>query len=121
MPRTDRKPTPMFSLNEAAERGIDRVRQPNWANPLDHVKIDLIPGKDGKPTHGLWVHLYSPFNIHCNGRDPVNFLWIGPPTGVIDPDAKGFYAYVGPLPESDEYKADVAKYGSPANGGTVDG
>lgn len=97
-----RKPVPMFSLEEAAARGVDRVYHPNWACPLDHVKIDLFP--DG--MHGPWVHLYSPFNKHCNGRDPVSMLWgIG-----MDVHAKCFYAYAGPLPDSEEYKAEIAAY-----------
>lgn len=104
--RTDRKEVPLFSLNEAAERGVDRVRQPNWSNPLDHIKIDLFP--DGR--HGPWAHLYSPFNKECNGRDPVDLLWLGKPHGMIDADAKSFYAYTGPLPDSDEYKAAVAGF-----------
>lgn len=106
MPRKDRKPVPLFSLNEAAIRGVERVYQPNWSNPLDHIKIDLFPDR----THGPWVHLYSPFNKHCNGRDPVSMLWIPPPTGMINPDAKSFYAYTGPLPDSAEYQAEVASY-----------
>lgn len=101
-----RKEVPLFSLNEAAARGVSRVRQPNWANPLDHIKIDLFP--DG--AHGPWVHVYSPFNKECNGRDPIDLLWGGPPHGMIDPDAKSFYAYAGPLPDSEEYKAAAASF-----------
>jgi hypothetical protein len=94
---------PMFSLDEAAQRGIERVYQPNWSNPLDHIKIDLMP--DG--SHGPWVHLYSPYNQKVNGRDPVNMLW-----GMgMDTHSKCLYAYAGPLPDSDEYKADAASYG----------
>ena len=106
MPRKDRKTVPLFSLNDAVKRGVDRVRQPNWSNPLDHLKIDLYPNG----THGPWIHLYAPFNKECNGRDPVDMLWLPPPTGMVDADAKSFYAYTGPLPDSEEYKADVAKY-----------
>jgi len=104
--RTDLKPVPLFSLNEAAARGVERVRQPNWSNPFDHIKIDLF--KDG--SHGPWIHLYAPFNKECNGRDPVDVIWIPPPVGWIDPDVQSFYAYTGPLPDSDEYKAECAKY-----------
>jgi hypothetical protein len=100
----ERKPVPLFSLKEAAARGVERVYQPNWSNPLDHIKIDLF--KDG--THGPWAHLYSPFNKECNGRDPVSMIMIA---GMgVDPNAKSFYAYTGPLPDSDEYKAAVAAF-----------
>ena len=101
---TERKEVPLFSLREAAERGVLRVRQPNWACELDHIKLDII---DGAP--GPWVHMYSPMNIAINGRDPVDLLWalLG-----ADPNAKSFYAYVGPLPESDEYHAAVERFGT---------
>ena len=99
--RTDRKEVPLFSLREAAARGVDRVRQPNWAHPMDHIKIDIL--SDGRM--GPWAHLYSPFNQSINGRDPVDMLCIA---GMgIDPNAKGGYAYVGPLPDSEEYKTEA--------------
>lgn len=99
-----RKPVPLFSLKEAVSRGVNRVYSPIWASPFDHIKIDLYP--DG--SHGPWVHLYSPFNEVINGHDPVDLLWLGKPQGLIDENAKSFYAYTGPLPDSDEYKAEVA-------------
>lgn len=34
----------LFSINEAARQGMERVRKPNWANKLDHLKIDIIDG-----------------------------------------------------------------------------
>jgi hypothetical protein len=98
----ERKPVPLFSIKEAAERGVDRVRQPNWVNPMDHIKLDLIPGKGIGP----WLHLYSPQNKATNGRDPVDMLAIPP----IDLDSKCLYAYAGPLPDSDEYKAEATEF-----------
>lgn len=95
---------PLFSLNEAVTRGIERVRQPSWADELDHIKIDLFP--DG--THGPWIHFYCPYNTICNGRDPVNMIWLS--GGVMDFNARGFCEYTGPLPDSDEYKAKIAEY-----------
>ncbi len=62
----------LMSLNEAAAYRIERVRQPQWANKLDHLKIDII---DDKP--GPWLHLYAPFNKECNGRDPVDVIGSG--------------------------------------------
>jgi hypothetical protein len=53
----------LMSLNDAAAYGIERVRQPQWANKLDHLKIDII---DDRP--GPWLHLYAPFN-KTPGRD----------------------------------------------------
>jgi len=100
----NRKEVPLFSLKEAAARRVERVRQPNWANPLDHIKIDILP--DG--SLGPWAHLYSPFNKECNGHDPVDMLTIA---GIgVDPNSKSCYAYTGPLPDSDEYKAEVARF-----------
>ncbi len=93
----------MISILQAAERGIDRVRQPIWANKYDHVKIDIIDGKLGP-----WLHLYCPFNKECNGRDPVDFLWMVDPK--TDINSVCFVPYEGPLPDSDEYKANAALY-----------
>ena len=85
----------LISIAEAAKQGIARLRKPIWANPLDHLKIDII-----EDMPGPWLHLYCPFNKECNGRDPVDVLGIG-----SDYDAKEFEPYVGPLPDSEEYKA----------------
>lgn len=94
----------LISLNDAAARGIERLRQSMWADPLAHLKIDII---DGQP--GPWVHLFDPFNYECNGRDPVDVLWVAcNPTP--SPAAKIFEAYLGPLPDSDEYRARVAQH-----------
>jgi hypothetical protein len=98
----NRKPVPMMSLRDAAARGIERVYQPNWVGRMDHFKIDIIDGRMGP-----WVHLYSPQNKEINGRDPVDMLALA---GVIDVNAKGCYAYTGPLPDSDEYKAEAEKF-----------
>jgi len=94
-----------MSLREGAERGIERFRQAQWVNPMDHLKIDLTP-----KGMGPWAHLYCPFNTRCNGRDPVDILCI-PMDGGIDPNAKEWLPYTGPLPDSEEYKADVAAFG----------
>lgn len=88
----------LLSINEAAARGIERVRKTAWANSFDHVKIDII---DGKP--GPWLHVFAPFNRECNGRDPVSILLEGP-------DDCCFVPYDGPLPTSEEYRAAAARY-----------
>lgn len=59
----------MISINQAAAQGIDRLRQPIWANAEDYLKIDIIDGKAGP-----WGHLYSPINEAINGRNPVDML-----------------------------------------------
>jgi hypothetical protein len=90
----------MISINEAARAGIDRLRKPLWANPLDHLKIDIIDGELGP-----WLHVFAPFNKECNGRDPVDILII-----QMDLDKPEYEIYDGPLPDSDEYKAAVAEF-----------
>ena len=90
----------MISISEAAARRIERVRKPIWADPLDHIKIDII---DGKP--GPWLHLWCPFNKECNGRDPVDAFAY--PWDLSIPE---FEPYVGPLPSSDEYQRAVARF-----------
>ena len=94
--------TPMrglISIKEAEAQGLERVRKPIWADPLDHLHIR----PHGKP--GLWTHLYCPFNKECNGRDPVELLKF-----QLDQDAKEWEPYTGALPDSDEYKAKVAAF-----------
>jgi hypothetical protein len=100
--RTAKSPPRPFliSIMQAAELGVERLRQPNWANPLDHIKIDIF---DGKP--GPWVHLYSPFNTECNGRDPVDII-----ITQFNCDTPALQRYFGPLPDYEEYRAAVAKF-----------
>jgi hypothetical protein len=84
--------------------GIERLRKPIWRDPMEHVKIDIIDG-----GLGPWMHLFSPFNQECNGRDPVDILWL---TQIdwADPDVEGMAIYEGPLPESDEYREVAKRY-----------
>ena len=92
--------TELISINTAASRGIERVRRPFWAEPLDHVKIDII---DGAP--GPWTHLYCPANKMINGRDPVNVLFM-----YVDYNGRDWVPYDGPVAGSDEYRARAAEY-----------
>ena len=92
----------LISINQAVKRGIERLRKPMWANPLDHFKIDIVGGKLGP-----WLHLYAPFNKECNGRDPVDVLL---PIWCPNTDIKEFEIYEGPLPDSQEYQKEVASY-----------
>lgn len=89
----------LISINTAVKLGHPRLRKPIWANPMDHLKIDLIDGKMGP-----WLHLYAPFNLECNKRDPVNLLAFDHQASFDSPE---FEIYTGPLPNSEEYKAAV--------------
>lgn len=89
-----------FSIKGAAAAGVERVRKPAWADPLDHLKVDII---DGEP--GPWLHLWCPFNKACNGRDPVDvfaYQW--------DLSIPEFEAYAGPLPGSEAYQKAVERF-----------
>jgi hypothetical protein len=90
----------LISIKDAAAIGVQRLRKPVWANPLDHLKIDIINGEPGP-----WAHLWAPFNKECNGRDPVSvlaFQW--------DLSLPEFELYDGPLPDSEEYRNAVASF-----------
>lgn len=87
----------LLCIAEAASRGIERIRLPIWANPMDHLKIDIVRGHPGP-----WAHLYSPINLGCNGRDPVSFIWTL--QGAVDIYERAYEAYSGPLPDSPEYR-----------------
>ena len=91
----------LISLYDALEQNIERLRKPIWANTFDHVKIDIIKGK-----LGMWMHLYAPFNQECNGRDPVDMLIMAD----NDPREQEWLPYIGFLPDSEEYKAEVARF-----------
>jgi len=67
----------------------------------DHIKIDIV---DNKP--GPWIHLFSPFNKECNGRDPVSMV-------CLDKEKlnkKEWLIYKGPLPGSPEYETAEASF-----------
>jgi len=95
----------LISINQAVQQRVERLRQPQWVTPQDHLKIDIIEFDDGESKPRLWAKLYAPFNLECNGEDPVNILLF-----QMDCDAEEWLAYTGVLPESDEYKAAQAKY-----------
>ena len=63
----------MISITQAALAGIQRLREPQWANPEDYILIDIINRKPGP-----WVHLYSPINGPvCQQDNPQDILLIG--------------------------------------------
>ncbi|MDB5079571.1 MAG: hypothetical protein JWP00_1495 [Chloroflexi bacterium] len=89
-----------ISILEAVTKNINRLRQPKWAFPFDHIRIDIL--SDG--TMGPFVHLYGPTNQAFNGKDPVTSVaW------MYDLTSKEWVIYSGPLPDSEEYKAKVAE------------
>jgi hypothetical protein len=85
----------LLSINQAAAQGVERLRLPIWANPLDHLKVDILEGQPGP-----WTHLFSPYNQPINGRDPMDVLCIS-----MDYEKEQWEIYTGPLPTSDEYLA----------------
>lgn len=90
----------LISLRQAAAAGVERVRKPEWVDPCDHIKIDIISG-----GLGPWAHLYAPINKSLNGRDPVDILIIA---GEIQADSVEFIAHDGPDSKSPAYVAAVA-------------
>jgi hypothetical protein len=90
----------LISINDAVAQGITRLRKPIWASAFDHLKIDIIDGRMGP-----WFHLYAPFNKECSGRDPVDLLSFNADVAVAE-----WLPYTGSLPESDEYKAEQARF-----------
>lgn len=95
----------LISCRQAAQMGIERLRKPVWSNPFDHVKIHIVNGELGP-----WMHLFAPFNHECNGRDPVDILWAVQGPGWANPDAEELVGYDGPLPNSDEYRAEAKRF-----------
>jgi hypothetical protein len=91
---TNREKTVLLSINQARSQGISRLRKPIWANPMDHILC-------GFPR----IKLYCPANRSCNGRDPVDVLF-----QELDLDAQVYEPYSGPLPDSDEYQAEAARF-----------
>src|SRR5580658_7508076 len=75
-------PQEFISLNDAVRLGIQRLRDPVWANPFDHLEIDIVNGH-----YGPWFHLFSPMNKWISGKDPQTYLCIMHPD--LDPDEKG--------------------------------
>jgi hypothetical protein len=94
----------LISYRQAARMGIERLRKPIWASPLDHVKIDIVGGELGP-----WMHLFAPFNQECNGRDPIDICW-QLQSDWANPDATELVIYTGPLPDSVEYREAAKQY-----------
>lgn len=92
----------LMSLHEAKAAGIVRVRRPIWSNAMDHLELTVLPGGDLGP----WVKLWCPFNLECNGKDPMQLL-----AGLdLSTDSREFVEYTGPTGESPEYLAERARF-----------
>lgn len=89
-----------ISINEAATKGIERIRMPHWATPEDHLQIDIIDLGDGDKEPRLWAALFSPMNLEVNKKDPCII-----PLITVDCDKQEWEEYTGTLPDSEEYKA----------------
>lgn len=89
---------PLISIEQAVLLGVDRLRLPRWANAMDHIKIDIVNG-----NLGPWVHLFCPMNRATNGDDPFDT-----PIGEFETRIPQWEPYRGPLPDTEEYKADAA-------------
>jgi len=74
----------LISIREAAKKNISLLRRPVWANPDDHIKLDL----SGYGEFWPWIHIYSDMNEEINGRNPVDKL-----VTEFDLDAKMFKEY----------------------------
>lgn len=88
----------LISMEEAALTGITRVRKSVWADPMDHLQIDVVNGKLSP-----WVKLYCPINVGVNGADPMTMS-----STEDDRRSKIYEPYTGPLPDSPEYKKSAA-------------
>ena len=62
-----------MTLAEAAKAGVAKLRLPWWADPTDHLVIDIIQTPEG-PTRGPWVHLYSATNLRLGQTNPADIL-----------------------------------------------
>lgn len=79
----------MISLREAVERGVTRLRRPQWLHPEDHLEIAIVDGR-----RAPWVKLWSPKNAVIGLDNPKEFLMID-----VDNEAQVYEPYEGPLPD----------------------
>ena len=85
-----------MTLNEAARSGVSRVRDPQWANPGDYLKVHLIKNEDGTFHHGPWLNLYSPLQSVMGVPTPQSLLFTS-----VNWDEDGWDVYTGELNEED--------------------
>lgn len=91
---TNQEKTVLLSIKQAHSQGISRLRKPIWTNPMDHILCEFP-----------WIKLYCPANRWINGRDPVDVLFL-----ELGLDVPEYEPYSGPLPDSDEYQAEAARF-----------
>lgn len=102
--------TELLSINQAASIGQRKLRSPKWANPLDHIVIDIFDG-----SVGPWVHLYSPINEAIHGKRKDDILITGFDVGAVE-----YERYEGPAHDSDEYTQAIDRANRLWLGETVD-
>jgi hypothetical protein len=97
---------PLISIRDAAERGIQRLRQPVWKIEFDHIELTLVDG-----TMGPWAKFWSPFNRVCNNRDPIHILIASPALRfsqpIIDSGERVWVEYTGAPGNSEAYNKEA--------------
>lgn len=79
-----------MTLHEAVEKGISRVRLPQWDHKEDYLLIDVFrdPLDETKFACGPWLHLYSPLNVVVGNKNPVDMMF-----NVLNWDEDGWEEY----------------------------
>jgi hypothetical protein len=86
-----------MTLQEAAQKGIARLRLPHWSFKNAYVRQDILPSG----LVGPWLHLFSPDEQKAIGVEtPQTFLRLG------SFDEARFEEYTGPLAPQDIDAAD---------------
>lgn len=81
-----------MTFDEAAARGISRLRLSNWADERDYVRIDIVDGKAGP-----WAHLYAPLQEAIGAPTPQSVAWF-----LNGPSGDEWQEYTGPIHEKDD-------------------
>lgn len=84
------RPKRYISLQQAADIGIKRVKNPNWGSNTDYIKLET----HNEEVH--WLYLYSDLNDEINGRNPVRLS-----ARLYPLDAKIYTPYDGNLSEAE--------------------
>lgn len=93
----------LLSIKEAAVRGISRLRQPQWANPMDHIELHI--GTEGRI--GPWIKLWSPTNVPVlKQADPQHLL-----SFQFDENEKAYVPFIGEYSAAFEPRFDVEDAG----------
>lgn len=80
-----------ISLKTAAQHGIKRLRQSQWADERSYLKITIDDN-----AMGVWAYLYDQMNVELNGTNPYPLLLLHTDTGTAE-----WFEYTGELSEDD--------------------